>query len=192
MHTGVAQSYVSGAMAKGTSMHTSYSVPYKSFDRRVLRYRLFRRYGRVLSRRIKRSDAVIELRGIPDDYRVLSVKRSKVVSVIEVKTTSKKRLWVHEKAIAAFQLQLYVWLLEPLLASIGYKLHVRHWLEMYRQQDGSLIERVPVYAIEDTERVMLRVVDAFNGLVPMTIPKAYVCKRCPKNIKEVCDWRQMR
>jgi len=218
-YKGIAQKYVSGAMAKGTEMHREYSVPYKSFDRRVLVYRLMNQYGRVHKRVLETDDKIIELAGVPDDYRVLnhwssgklgnhSINLStdqissdrkhgmrlvkKTVALIEVKTTRKKRLWSNEVASAAFQLQLYVWLLRPHLERFGYEIHNRHYLEMYSQYDGRLLRRLVVQGLATStiEGMISDAIDSFRGLKPMSIPPRHVCKRCPKNIREVCDWRR--
>ncbi len=185
-------SFSSGAMRKGTQMHTAYSVPYGSFDRRVLRYNLDLS-GKVFTRKILRTNEVLQVAGIPDDYRIFNWYSKgqhvgKTAALLEVKTTSKKRLWLNEKAAAAFQLQIYVWIMEPHLARLGWDIHPRHYLEMYAQQDGHLIDRVVVDPAEDIEKEICNVVDQWRGVKRMTPPEFYICKRCPRAIKSTCDW----
>lgn len=178
------------ALRKGTDMHFKYSVPFKSFDRRLLRYKLkWDVEGHVFTRELDD----IEIRGIPDDYRVLchygKFKQllEKTVSIIEVKTTSMERLWKNEEDVAVLQLQIYVWLMQPYVEKLGYKLHNRHYVEIYSQKDGHLIKRILVRALPNTEKKIQYIIDAWRGVNPMTYPPSWVCKKCPKSIKENCS-----
>lgn len=174
-----------GAMVKGTAMHADYSCPYKSFDRRLFRYQLEKKFGKVFQKQVEN----IIVRGIPDDFKILWYvqKGVKYVSLEEVKTTMKKRMWVAEINAAVFQLQLYIWLLRPCIEQLGWKIWRRHWVIVYSQRNGKIIRRVPVYEdpnIEDKVKWILRV---FQGLEPSTYPPTFVCKGCPKTVKEKCS-----
>lgn len=177
-------SSTTSVMAKGTAMHADYSCPYKSFDRRLLRYQLEKKFGKVFQRQV---DNII-IRGIPDDFKILwYVQRGvKYVSLEEVKTTMKKRMWISETDSAVFQLQLYIWLLRPYIEQLGWKVWKRHWVIVYSQRNGKIIRRIPVYEdpnIEDKIKWILRV---FQGLEPIKYPPLFVCKSCPRNIKLTC------
>lgn len=177
----------SNPLLKGKEMHFYYSVPYKSFDRRLLRYKLTQ-LGRSFTRDIDKH----VIAGRPDDYRVLFCypSGSKVVSIIEVKTTSVKRLWATEVAVAIFQLQLYIWLMEPILTQLGYTLHYRHYVEVYSQKTGKLLRRVVVYKDPNIEQVLHDIFRAWLGMKRMTLPKLYVCKKCPRQVKRECFYWQ--
>lgn len=174
---------------KGTKMHTRYSLPYKSFYRRVLIYKL-KEFAHVFTRQIGK----VEMRGIPDDYRVLCVYNGtnqlmkKVVSIVEVKTTNRKRLWTNEIAVAVLQLQLYIWLMKPYFDILDYELHSRHYLEVYSQKTDKLIKRVMVKPLEYPEKKISYIIETWRGLGRMAYPPKWICKRCPKNVKKQC-WR---
>lgn len=179
-------------MEVGKEMHVDYSRPYKDWDRRLLRYKLSR-IGKYYEREIDKNI----IRGRPDDYRVLRVgtQSAKVVSIIEVKTTSKKNLFPNEKNVAIAQLELYCWLMEPILKKLGYQLHSRHYVEIYRQKDWRLIERIVVFikgSPSITEEMIRKIFRAYQGKERARFPPPdYVCHNCPKNVKKECwYWRQ--
>jgi CRISPR/Cas system-associated exonuclease Cas4 (RecB family) len=176
-------------MAKGNTMHWQYSCPYKSFDRRKLRYKL-EQITHVFTRNIDNW----EIRGIPDDFKVLFNPRTqeKWVSIVEIKTTNHTRLWNNEENAAIFQLQLYVWLLEPYLTRLGYKLWRRHYVEIYSQKDGKLLRRIPVEPLSNVEDTLRYIFRSYQGLEKWRYPEEWVCKRCPKNIKLNCQrWNDL-
>ena len=175
---------------KGNEMHKAYSTPYKSFDRQLLRYQLGQKYGKVFQRQV---DNII-LRGVYDDLRVLYNPRTgqKVVSVVEVKTTSRKmtsrKMSTLEIESAEFQLRLYLWILKPLIEGLGWKMHTRHYVETYSQFDGKLIKRYLVREDPEMEETIRYIIRSWKGLEKVRIPHKSVCHMCPKRIKERCDW----
>jgi hypothetical protein len=177
-------------MAKGSHMHKQYSEPIKSFDRDLLIYRIeplkvYYAFQRSLNNNV--------IRGLPDDWRVLLNPRTqeKFVSIIEIKTTNFDRLWSAEENAAVFQLQLYIWLMKPLLENLGYQLWKRHYLEEYSQKTGRLIKRVAVEENPGMDEFLRYIFNCFIGLDKMSPPQFYVCRRCPKNIREECNWHGM-
>lgn len=188
-----------GAIARGNRLHFLYSLPNKGFDRLLLRFRL--RFKTVNGKFRKQIDNIVVI-GLYDDLRVLrkinlvgpnmgnTVK--KFTSLIEVKTTSKGYMWSREVKAAIRQLQLYMWLLKDHLEQLGYPLWKRSYIEIYSQKNGVLLRRIPVeydYTIENWIRY---VVDCFKGLNPVSVPPFKFCKLCPRNVKQVCSWYQMR
>lgn len=176
------------AMHKGSKMHEKYSRPYKNFERRHFRYLLKHEFeGHCFIRNL----GDIEVRGIPDDYRVLchygGVKQlfKKTVSIVEVKTTSMKRLWTNEVAVAVLQLQIYIWLMQPYFDILGYEMHPRHYLEIYSQKTGKLIKRIMVEALPYPEKKIRYIIESWKER--MASPPKWICKRCPKNVKEKCS-----
>jgi len=178
------------SMVKGTEMHWEFSVPYKSFDRRLLRYRLEQKYGRVFQKQVDN----IVIRGSYDDLRVLFNRRTqtKWVTLIEVKTTNKPKMWYAEIKAAIFQLQLYIFLMKDAITGLGWNLHKRHWLEIYSQKDKRLIKRIMVEADPDIENKIRYIVRAFQGIAPWRYPEPYVCRICPRKVKDKCPLYQSR
>jgi len=174
-------------MVKGSKMHKKYSRPYKSFERRHFRYLLQHKFeGNCFTRTVED----IEVRGIPDDYRVLchysqGQIMNKTVSIIEVKTTSRKRLWINEEATAILQLQIYVWLMKPYFDILGYELHPRHYLEIYSQKTGKLIKRITVKPLDYPEKKIRYIVESWKE--PMSPPPKFICRHCPKSVKTKCS-----
>lgn len=175
------------SMTKGSQMHKKYSYPWKNWERRHFRYLLkvkFKPYCFI------RSIGDFEIRGVPDDYRVLchygrgKQLFKKTASILEVKTTNHKRLWVNEVAVAVLQLQIYVWLMKPYFDILGYELHNRHYLEIYSQKTGKLMKRVMVKALDYPEKKILYIIESWKE--PMSYPPKWICKRCPKSVKEKC------
>lgn len=179
------------SMQKGTEMHWEFSVPYKSFDRRLLRYQLEQK--KIRGSFQKEFENLI-LRGTPDDYRVLFNARTqqKFVSIIEIKTTNKPRMFYAEVKAAIFQLQLYIWVMGDYLRQLGWQLHKRHYLEIYSQKTKRLIRRIMVEADPDIEFKVRYILRAFQGLEPWRYPEPYVCKICPRNCKDKCWLYQQR
>jgi len=175
-------------MTTGTHMHTRFSEPYKDFERRVFRYRLKAQFGEVYSRNY----TFHQIRGIPDDYEIFTYKNDKYVSIIELKTTHKHKLILAEIKSFIFQLQLYIWILEPLLESMGYKLSEHHILEIHSQTTGKILKRYDVEPEPNMEEKLRYIFDCFRGQQKMRVPPRWVCKVCSKPVKEACDWYKMR
>lgn len=178
----------SGVLRKGNELHYIYSVPYKSWDRRLLREQLLRAYGLVF----QKQTGNIVVRGTYDDLRVLSTRNGKVVSLIELKTTSKKRLWQPEIESAMFQLQIYVWLMREAIEALGWRLHSRHYLEIVSQKTGRLIERILVREDPQIEEKIKFILRVFQGLERAQVPPDWICRTCPRHVKKECDWYKMR
>jgi len=98
-----------------------------------------------LDRFFSRFTGNILVKGIFDGVRAIHDTRTSryVVSLVEFKTTEE---YASETTIemAAFQLQLYIWLLKPYLTRKGFKLHKRHYVEIVRRADGKFLERFRV------------------------------------------------
>lgn len=178
------------AMSLGTKLHASYSLPYGSFDRLRLRTLIQKAYGEILQKTLVFDEISTEvlIRGIYDDLRVdfNSETKEKTVSILEIKTTSQPRLTTWEIKSAVFQLQLYIYLLKPLIEKFGYKLHAQHYVEIYSQKTGNLLQQIPVYENLYIEDSIKNIVYTFLGLQALSYPPLYVCKRCPKPVKILC------
>ena len=173
-------------MVKGTQMHQSYSSWSRSFDRLKVLYDL--KYNVPLP--YVRNLDNIQIRGIFDDIRIIRDTRSneKYVSFIELKTTHRKRLWSNEINSGVFQLQLYLWILRPYLEKLNYKLHTRHYLEIYSQVTNKLLKRIIVTEDKDIEDRIRDIVKVFLKEKAMSYPQKYICKRCPKVIRSKCSY----
>lgn len=171
-------------MRRGIELHEEYSTPYKSWDRRLLRYQLETEAGPVFRKQVDN----IVVRGVYDDLRVLQDLRAarKLVSFIELKTTSRMMLRAEIEA-AIFQLQLYIWIMKDLIKP-PWVLHERHYLEIINQHTNRLVKRIVVFedpGIEDKIRYIVR---AFKGLEKIERTDKRRCYFCPRPIKERCEW----
>jgi len=177
-----------GFMKNGTIMHRDLSSWARNFDRLKLRYDLLHTLGDVFTKSIMVENEQYVISGIPDDYRVIrDVKTNKkYVSILEFKTTFKKRMWSNEIEMAKLQLMLYIWIMRPYIEQLGYTLWKRHWLEIYSQKSKRLIRRVPVYEDIEMDKRVKYMIEALLGLHPITLPPEYLCKHCPEPIKDVC------
>lgn len=110
-----------------------------------------------LDRFFSRCTSNMLIKGVFDGLRVIRDTRisKDVVSLVEFKTVVESASEA-VKDMAAFQLQLYIWLLKPLIERKGYALHRRSYVEIIRRTDGKLIERFPVAEDPDiVEKVWL-------------------------------------
>lgn len=171
------------AMSEGSRFHAHYSLDYKSFSRLELLGKL-ERFGKVFER-VFNDEYVI--RGIPDDFIV----NHKLVSIIEVRTVNERVLTKNQVAAKIFQLQLYIWILEPILTKLGYTLNSDHYLEIYSQVTKKLIHRVIVNAEPNMINKLSHIFNSFKGVESMSTVPFYVCKSCYNPIKNLCDWHKM-
>ena len=186
-------SFKGDAISFGNKAHRNYGRYSTDFDRDVVRGNLERfKVGRAFERTIEMDECTVVIRGDYDDLRVLYYKAKAYVSFIELKTTSKKYMWSLEVKAAIRQLQIYLWLLEDLVKSIGYDLWKRHYVEEFSQVTGDLIQRVPVEADPNIEEWIKNAIRQFIGLAPMTIGPYQYCKICPFAIKAKCEYFSMR
>lgn len=167
-----------------------YSFPNKGFDRVLLRTRLNRKFNEFT----KQVDNIVVI-GHYDDLRIINVVTpdmgtiiKKYTSLVEVKTTSKKYMWGAEIRAAVRQLQLYMFLMKEELEKQGFPLWKRGYVEIYSQKTGCLMKRIPVEYDEHVEEWIRHVYKCFAGLEKVSAPIPKICKFCPKNIRDSCDW----
>ena len=178
------------AMVKGTEMHESYNSWAKSFDRMQVLYDL--KYSAKLpyTRGFITPEYSIQMRGLFDDIRVIRDVHTnqKFVSFVELKTTSKRTMWRCEIDSAILQLQVYLWIMRPYIERLGWRMHSRHYVEIFSQKTGKLIKRITVYEDPDMIERICYILRAFQGLEKVTYPHKSTCLICPKYIKKECDW----
>jgi CRISPR/Cas system-associated exonuclease Cas4 (RecB family) len=186
--------YVSGTIAYGNRFHSDFSFPLKSFDRAKLRYSLGMAdfFGREKRKVFTKQVDEVQVRGTPDDFRIYNYQDKRYASLIEIKTTSKPYLWSLEIKAAIRQLQLYMFLLKDELERVGYPLWKRGYLEIYSQQNGKLMRRIPVEYDEHIEDWIKEVIEKFKGLRKVSPPPFIYCKSCPKQVKDKCSWYIIR
>ena len=175
----------SKSIVRGNRMHKIYNTPYKSFNRQYLLYKLIQLNKYMV---FERQVDNIVVRGSFDDVNVTYKDGKQAVSLVEVKTTGKPRLWSPELKCAIRQLQLYIWLMKPVLEKLGYVLSSVHSLEVYSQNSGALLKKIDVYEDLEMETWIRMVVKSFQGLERVTIPERWVCKVCPRQVREACNW----
>ena len=177
---------------KGIKLHWQYSFPFKNFDRVLIRSKLKSKSTNKYHIFEKVLDGYIVVRGKYDDLRVIRCNGKKYVSLIEVKTTSKKYMWNREIKSAIRQLELYMWMLKEYLDNMGFPLWERSYVEIYSQKNGQLMKRIPVVYNDKIEDWIRAVVGVYYGLVKMNVPPFSYCKLCPISIKKKCDWYILR
>ena len=171
------------AIKTGNRLHYQYSFPNKSFDRVLIRTKLNNKNKEYT----KQVDNIVVI-GHYDDLRVLRYNNAKFTSLVELKTTSKKYMWSVEIMAAVKQLQLYMWLMKEQLEKLGFPLWKRSYVEIYSQHTGRLMRRIPVEYDSNIEQWIRHVADCFRGLEKVSIPHIGVCRKCPKNVRDACDW----
>ena len=182
---------------EGNRLHKQYSYFNRDFDRvRVTQFLQSLFINHAMQLKIDYKDFKVILRGIFDVLRILRYKGQKYISFIELKTTAKRILWNKEILCAIKQLQLYIYMITELagdkLAKMGYKIWVRHYVEIFSQKTGYLLRRVTVQAdnsirdwIEDTVKV-------FMGLKRMTFSNFAYCRLCPIQVRKLCSYYEKR
>ena len=134
----------------------------------------------------------ISVRGTPDDFRIVLYQNKKYASLVEIKTTSMPYMWNLEVKAAIRQLQLYMWIMKEDFEKAGYPLWKRGYLEIYSQQNGKLMRRIPVEYDEDIEDWVRNAFKKFSGLSKVSPPPYSYCKKCPVQVKQRCSWYEMR
>ena len=111
----------------------------------------------------------ILVKGVFDGLRVIHDARLSrdVVSLVEFKTVEQQASWTTID-MAAFQLQLYIWLLKPCIARRGLTLHKRHYVEIVRRTDGKFLERFPVEEDPDIEEKIWLLLAEHDGIIVNT------------------------
>ena len=181
------------ALGVGKRLHAQYGQFITDFDREVVKGNLATHKVRgAFQKTLELPECTLVVRGDYDDLRVVTYNLKKMISFIEVKTTAKKYMWNLEVQAAIRQLQIYLWMLKELVEDLGYPLWKRHYLEIFSQNSGFLLKRLPVVYDEHIEEWLTRVAYQFLGLAPMSIAPYKYCILCPKQVKEQCSYYFMR
>ena len=175
------------SMVKGIEIHSEKNSWAKSHDRLKVLYQL--KYGFKLP--YTRSIGNIEVRGVFDNLRVVwnPKTKQKYVSFVEYKTTS-RIMWRPEIEASLFQLETYIWIMKPYIEKLGWKLHSRHYLEIYSQKTGELMKRIMVETPNDIdmEEGIEYIIRVLRGQEAMGMPYKSICRICPKYCKCNCDY----
>jgi len=180
------------AMAQGTVMHKTYSFPYKSLDRTILRSSITKFFPCIFFKYLTVNGKDYQIRGIYDDLKVNfdPITKVKTVSFIEVKTITRNKVYLYEVYSAIFQLQIYLWLYKDAITSLGWKYDQTHYVEFFNQASSNLLKRIEVEEHPDMGKMLTYVIKTFQGTAPFTYPPEYVCKTCPKSVKDHCSrWK---
>jgi CRISPR/Cas system-associated exonuclease Cas4 (RecB family) len=179
---------------KGKEMHAELikNPSYRSFDRDLVLYHLG-----ISNSTFEKELGEHTIAGRPDDLEIIYAFGpdgkviDKSIALIEIKTTSKNRPYLFEREKAKFQLQLYVWIMEPYIQKLGYKLYNKHKVKWYSQNDNGIICEDEVSALDDIENFLSCIFESWNGLRPIRYPqpeslRKKICARCPKEVKDKC------
>ena len=172
------------AMYMGSWLHKMYYEKNGNTVNNLLLKEIRKHYGKVLQKQILIERIKVILRGKFDNLEINPVLGT--VSVVEGKTTGKGRLTTRELSAALFQLQIYLFILKPILNNLGWELDKYHYLEIYDQNTYTMMKRIEVEEDMETEEMIKEIVKSFLGLSPMMLPPSYICKRCPRQVKSIC------
>lgn len=100
----------------------------------------------------------MRIQGKPDDYASDGHK----VSIIEIYTTSMKTIDTHIIDKKIFQLQVYIWVMTPLIIKVGLIPSLNHWLEVYEQDTLIQLERIMVIQRDDFEDELRKHIDEYR------------------------------
>ncbi|MEM2367019.1 MAG: hypothetical protein QXQ50_02150 [Candidatus Bathyarchaeia archaeon] len=125
----------------------------------------------------------VKIIGHPDDLTVLGKGK---VQIVEYKTIEKGNVKPWKSILAKRQVQLYAWLLEPILKELGYRLaHVHK--AVYLSRNGLFIRKVSVetdnYCVE---RMIGEVFGFWKVGQPLVKPLKWKCQQCPRIFREKC------
>lgn len=192
----------------GLEMHEKLCQPYFSYEQRVVKHHLNHHQSRIYEREFDGHVLHGRFDNLKVETQMIDGEKKEVVTLIEYKTTSKKRFFRFEKEQAKFQLELYCWLMKPYFDLLERKLSNKHYIEVYSQQvylrEGrfELIDRAEItiipeqldlkeylFDLGEERKTLGRILAEFGGLAPMKYPPEWKCKYCPKPIKAKCRLR---
>lgn len=144
----------------------------------------------------------------PDDLQVTPARR---VSVIEYKTTAvyvaKDKTWEQAALelfdfvtrwkfpMARLQTQVYAWVLDPILADLGYTIDYKHCVIYYDSQTFRLLgyPLIADYNPIIVESNLARIFDFIADPSKCIAPALFKCRRCAKVKREKCPhWLKLQ
>jgi CRISPR/Cas system-associated exonuclease Cas4 (RecB family) len=142
-------------------------------------YALFCKLDKTLSRNLDGIDIIAH----PDDLFVLG---KNTVQLVEYKTIDKMNVKMWKSSLAKYQLQIYCWVLEPILKQLGYRMAHHHYV-VYLSRQGQFIKKVMVEQDNRCTEAMIRQVLAFwKTGQPLIPPMKWKCTMCSANFKQEC------
>ena len=140
-------------------------------------------------RDIADSKIYCNLTGHMDD---LQITMDRNVSVVENKFVMNTNLYYIKRwklCMAAFQTQIYAWILDPIVKEMGgimNRFHaVSYWnLNTFSHVHDFKVEYKPVQVKED----ILRCISAYQNPPEIITPTAWKCKYCSKVYKDLCQF----
>jgi len=124
------------------------------------------------------------LTGHQDDIQITPARN---VSLVEHKSTRNPNYWFINRFLfpmAQFQIQIYAWIMEPLIKQIGGLMNRVHSVIFW---DSQTFEHRftfnAIYHPTDVESRLARVIDVIEGRKPPIHPKAWKCKNCKPRFK---------
>ncbi len=165
------------AASQGTKLHNIMTFVPDNLDREILNNKM---KGYLFGRTIDD----VQLKGRFDDLYVTS---GKIVHLCELRTTTMKYLPSKFIEAKVFQLMCYMWIYEPAIVQLGYKLG-EGYVGVYSQQTGELLKKVTVEPNPNIEKDILHRRDILLGLNREQLPPESYCLHCGKEYKIKC-WR---
>jgi len=125
----------------------------------------------------------VQILAHPDDLTVLGKNK---VQIIEYKTVDKSNLKPWKSLLHKYQVQLYAWVLEPILKEIGYNIAHYHTV-VYLKRNGLFIRKVSVeHDPFCTERLISQVFSFWEIGQPLIKPMKWKCQECSPVFKSHC------
>jgi len=119
----------------------------------------------------------------------LKVNEDRTIHLIEYKTKKSGYVNYYALAPATFQIQIYAWLLEPIVALLGYRI-TRARLVFLTQKEKPIGTKDVSLDYELIEREIRDVIRQFRKEPKDMIPPArYKCRMCPQIYKTRCPYQ---
>lgn len=125
----------------------------------------------------------IRIVGHVDDISLLGKNK---VQIIEYKTIDKTSVKPWKSLLHKYQVQIYVWVLEPILKELGYNIAHYHSV-IYLTRNGVFLKKVSVEQDNFcTERMVKEIFGFWKSGQPLIKPLKWKCLQCPLVFKEQC------
>jgi CRISPR/Cas system-associated exonuclease Cas4 (RecB family) len=125
----------------------------------------------------------VQIYAHPDDLTVLGKNK---VQIVEYKTVDKPDVKPWKTVLTKYQIQLYGWVLEPILKDLDYQLAHTHKV-VFLSRNGLFLKKLSVecdnYCIE---RMVREVFGFWKTGSPLVAPMKWKCRECSPVFKAQC------
>lgn len=136
-------------------------------------------------------DIYADLSGHPDDLQIL---KDFTVSIVEYKTTANPNIDFIEHwklPVSSFQVQIYCFILEPIIVKLGGHVHRVHAVSYYNSKTFDHIQDFDsIWRPQETERTIRRALGMIANPCEAIAPASWKCRYCSEENKKVCQFWQ--